>query len=71
MEFKFSINVVKQIWVLNKFSPTFLIKEVIQEFTKIAARSIKSRRKTDAMLGFLLGTNIITILGIVAMYFLK
>lgn len=42
-----------------------------QEFTKIAARSIKSRRKTDAMLGLLLGTNIITILGVVAMYFFK
>lgn len=41
------------------------------EFTKIAARSIKSRRKIDTMFGVLLTTNIITILGLVAMYFLK
>lgn len=41
------------------------------EFTKIAARNIKSRRKVDTMFAFLLTTNIITIAGIVAMFFLK
>lgn len=41
------------------------------EFTKIAARSIKSRRKTDTMLALLLITNIVTIAGMVAMFFLR
>ena len=42
-----------------------------EEFTKIAARSIKSKRKMDTMFGLLLTTNILTMLGLVAMYFLK
>lgn len=41
------------------------------EFTKIAARNIKSRRKIDTMFAFLLVTNIISIAGIIAMYFIK
>lgn len=36
VEFKFSRSLVKHICVLNKFSPTFLIKFVIQVFTKTA-----------------------------------
>ncbi|MBE5935744.1 MAG: hypothetical protein E7262_08135 [Lachnospiraceae bacterium] len=41
------------------------------EFTKIAARSIKSKRKMDAMFGFLVATNLITIAGIVALYIFR
>lgn len=41
------------------------------EFTKIAARSIKSKRKIDTMFGFLMVTNLITIAGLVALYILR
>ena len=41
------------------------------EFTKIAARNIKSKRKIDAIFGFMIVSNIITIAGLVALYILK
>ena len=41
------------------------------EFTKIAAYNIKSRRKIDRMFAFLIVTNLLTIAGLVAMYFIK
>ena len=41
------------------------------EFTKIAARSIKSRKKIDTMFVVLLTSNIITILGLIALYLFK
>ena len=42
-----------------------------EEFTKIAARNIKSRRKIDTMFAILLTTNILTILGLVALYMFR
>lgn len=36
VEFNFSSNTVKEICVSNKFLPTLRIKDVIDEFTKIA-----------------------------------
>ena len=48
------------------------MKDFIEgEFTKIAARSIKSRKKIDTMFGILLTTNILTILGLIALYMFK
>ena len=41
------------------------------EFTKIAARSIKSKRKMDTMFGFLIASNLITIAGLVALYIFR
>ena len=48
------------------------MKDFIEgEFTKIAARSIKSRKKIDTMFVVLLTSNIITILGLIALYLFK
>ncbi len=41
------------------------------EFTKIAARNIKAKRKIDAMFGFMIASNLVTIAGLVALYILK
>ena len=51
---------------------TTMIQDYLDdEFTKIAARSIKTKKKSDAMFAILLTSNILTLAGMIIMYVLK